>query len=151
MAIRNNLGQVIVSCSQRLPQAYSSNEVEALAIAKAVSFAAEIGITKAVLEGDSLTIMKALSSDHSSLVSFGLMIDQLFYSHVKRECNSVAHCLARYVFDSLDFLVWMENVLPQFSVVLQADLADSFLSKFSPDFQKNKNKEVSLKKKKKTL
>ena len=64
--------------------------------------------------------MKALSSDHSSLVSFGLMIDQLFYSHVKRECNSVAHCLARYVFDSLDFLVWMENVLPQFSVVIQA-------------------------------
>ena len=149
VAIRNNLGQVIVSCSQRLPQAYSSNEVEALAIAKAVSFAAEIGITKAVLEGDSLTIMKALSSDHSSLVSFGLMIDQLIYSHVKRECNSVAHCLARYVFDSLNFLVWMENVLPQFSVVLQADLADSFLSKFSPDFQKNKNKEVSFKKKKK--
>ena len=45
VVIRNNLGQVIASCSQRLPQVYSSNEVEALAAAKAVSFAAEIGIT----------------------------------------------------------------------------------------------------------
>ena len=42
----------------------------------------------------------------------------------------------------------MEDVLPQFSVVLQADLADSFLLRSSPDFQKNKNKEVSKKKKK---
>ena len=41
----------------------------------------------------------------------------------------------------------MEDVLPQFSVVLQADLTDSFLLRSSPDFQKNKNKEVSKKKK----
>ena len=77
--------------------------MEALAVAKAVSFTAEIGITKAMLEGDSITIMKALSSDHSSLAPFGLMIDdvkfsagnfdQLLYSYVKRECNYVAHCI----------------------------------------------------------
>ena len=119
-----------------MSQAYNGNEIEALAAAKAVSFAAEIGITKAVLEGDSLTIMKALSSDHSSLAPFGLLIDdikfsaknfdQLLYSHVKGECNSVAHCLARHAFNISDFLVWMEDVSPQFSVVIQADLADSF-------------------------
>jgi len=80
VVIRNNLGQVIASCSQRLPPVHSSNEVDALAAAKAVSFAAEIGITKAVLEGDSLTIMKALSSDHRSLSSFGLMIDDVKFS-----------------------------------------------------------------------
>ena len=136
MVIRNNSGQVIASCSEQLSQAYNGNEIEALAAAKAVSFAAEIGITKAVLEGDSLTIMKALSSDHSSLAPFGLLIDdvkfsaknfdQLLYSHVKGECNSVAHCLARHAFNISDFLVWMEDVSPQFSVVIQADLADSF-------------------------
>ena len=53
VVIRNNLGLVIASCSQRLPQDHSSNEVEALAATKALSFAAEIGITKVVLEGDS--------------------------------------------------------------------------------------------------
>ena len=77
VVIRNNLGQVIASCSQWLSQAYNSNEVEALAAAKAVSFTAKSGITKAVLEGDSLTITKALSSDHSSLALFGLMIDNV--------------------------------------------------------------------------
>ena len=77
MVIRNNSGQVITSCSQQLSQAYNGNEIEALAAAKAVSFAAEIGITKAVLECDSLTVMKALSSDHSSLAPFGLLIDDI--------------------------------------------------------------------------
>ena len=110
-------------------------DVEALAAAKAVSFAAELGITKAVLEGDSLTIMNALSSDHLSLATFGLILndvkfsvenfDQLHYSHVKRECNTLAHCLARHAFDISDFLVWMEDIPPQFSVVLQVDLANS--------------------------
>ncbi|XP_075648656.1 uncharacterized protein LOC142619445 [Castanea sativa] len=115
VVIRDSSGQVLASCSQRLSQAYSSTEVEALAAAKAVSFAAELGITKAVLEGDSLTFIKALSSDHSSLAAFGLIIndikfsarnfDQLLHSHVKRECNFVAHCLARHEFDISDFLV----------------------------------------------
>lgn len=75
MVIRNTLGLVIASCSQRLSQAYSSDEVEAFVAAKTLSFAAEIGITKAVLEGDSLTIIKALSIDHWSLSSFGPLID----------------------------------------------------------------------------
>ena len=71
VVIKNNLGQVIASCSEQLPQAFNSVDVEALAAAKAVSFAAKIGITKAVLEGDSLTIMNALSSDHHSLALLG--------------------------------------------------------------------------------
>ena len=115
MVIRNNLGQVIASCSQRLFQAFNSVDVEALAAAKAVSFAAEIGITKAVLEDNSLTIMNALSSDHLSLATFGLILNdikfsaenfvQLHYSHVERECNTLTHCLARHAFDISDFLV----------------------------------------------
>ena len=80
VVIRNSSGQVIASCSQQLSQAYSSNKIEALATAKAVSFAVKIGITKAILEGDSLTIMKAISSDHSSLAPFGLLIDDIKFS-----------------------------------------------------------------------
>ena len=53
------------------------------------------------------------------------LVQNLHYSHVKRECNTLAHYLARHVFDISDFLVWMEDVPPQFSVVFQADLADS--------------------------
>ncbi|KAK9989714.1 hypothetical protein SO802_029953 [Lithocarpus litseifolius] len=66
VVIRDSAGLVIASCSQCLSHAYRSDEVEAFAAAKALSFAAEIGISKAVMEGDSLTIIKALSSDQRS-------------------------------------------------------------------------------------
>ena len=49
---------------------------------------------------------------------------QLQYSHVRRECNRLPHSPAKYVVDIPDFLVWMEDVSPQFAVVLQADLAN---------------------------
>ncbi|KAL0000944.1 hypothetical protein SO802_014725 [Lithocarpus litseifolius] len=133
VVIRDSAGLVIASCSQRLSQAYRSDEVEAFAAAKALSFAAEISISKAVMEGDSLTIIKALSSDQRSLSSFGPLIDdakfssvnfdQLRYSHVKRECNFAAHSLAKFASNISDFQVWMEDVPPQLSHVIQADLA----------------------------
>ena len=113
VVIRNSIGLFIASCSQNLPHAYSSDEVEALTSAKALSFAVEIGITKVVLEANSLTIIKALSIDHRSLSSFGPMIDDAkfislnfdrsLYSHVRRECNFAAHSLARFASNISDF------------------------------------------------
>ena len=42
------------------------------------------------------------------------------------DCNNVAHSLTRHSIDILDFLVWIEDVPPQFFHVLQADLASLF-------------------------
>jgi len=42
---------------------------------------------------------------------------------LKKEGNNIAHSLARYVAHILDFLVWMEDVLPQIFAVIQVDLA----------------------------
>ena len=100
--------------------------------ATALSFTQEIGIKQTILEGDSLVVIKALDEDVHSLAPIGLLVedvkvlsrnfDQLFYSHTKREDNSVAHNLTRYAIDISDFLVWMEDVLPHLQSVLQADL-----------------------------
>ena len=38
---------------------------------------------------------------------------KLQYSHVKREDNMVAHVLALFVLNVLDFSVWMEDAPPQ--------------------------------------
>ena len=42
--------------------------------------------------------------------------------NTRREGNAVVHSLARYAIGILDFLVWMEDVPPQFHYVLQAVL-----------------------------
>ena len=44
-----------------LQHAYSSNEIKALAAARALSLASEIGVTRNILEGDSLVIIKAVT------------------------------------------------------------------------------------------
>ena len=44
------------------------------------------------------------------------------YICLGREGNVIAHSLARYAIDNSDFLVWMEDVPPQFHFILQADL-----------------------------
>ena len=103
-----------------------------MAATKALSFAAELGLSDAVLEGDSMVIIKALEEEHNPLSPIGpLIADAKFnsrffthslYSHT--ECNSVAHGLARFTVNIPDFLIWMEDVPPQFHSVLQVDLAN---------------------------
>ena len=84
------------------------------------------------MQGDSWEVFKALIDDEPVLTPYGLLVndakvhsrnfDQLLYSHTRREGNFVAHSLARYVINIPDYLVWMEDVLPQFHYIVQADL-----------------------------
>ena len=50
-------------------------------------------------------------------------LNQLRYSHVKRESNKIAHNPIRYTEYTFGFVVWIENVLPHCFPVFQADLA----------------------------
>lgn len=126
--IRDERGLILASCSKKLNYAYSAIKVEALAAvevlvaAMALSLAAEIGIKNAILEGDSLVLIRALQEEACSLAPFGVLIkdvkdlshsfDHLLYSHTKREGNVIAHSLARYAIGTSDFLVWMEDNPP---------------------------------------
>lgn len=51
--ISNHQGLVVASLTQKFSQAFAPMEMEALAAARVLEFAAELGITHAVLEGDS--------------------------------------------------------------------------------------------------
>ena len=84
-----------------------------MAGAFALSFASDIGFPRAVLEGDSWTVYRALMGDDFSLASFGLLIEdakfeaqkfeQLLYSHTKRDSNLVTYSLTRYAIGIPDF------------------------------------------------
>ena len=127
MVIRNNKGSVITSCSKKFPHAYSGSDIEAMTAAMTLPFALDIGITHAVLEGDSWAVIRALMEDDCSLAPFGLLVvsqhfDQLLYSYTKRESNLVAYSLAKYVIGIPDFLVYMNDVPSHFHYVFQANL-----------------------------
>ncbi|KAK9983964.1 hypothetical protein SO802_033489 [Lithocarpus litseifolius] len=132
VVIRDTRGLVIASCSKVVHQVLSVSDIEALAAAWALSFASDVGVRQAILEGDSLTVISDLREDGKVLAPYGLLLEdvkvlslhfeELRYSHTKREGNSLAHGLARYALSIPDLLVWMEDVLPQFYYVLQTDL-----------------------------
>lgn len=71
------MGLVIASCSKKLPNASTGDEVEALAVAMALSFASNVGISHVVLKGDSWVVIKALMEDDFSLASFSLLLEDV--------------------------------------------------------------------------
>ncbi|XP_075654854.1 uncharacterized protein LOC142625023 [Castanea sativa] len=85
--------------------AHSIADLEALACLKAVQFALEIGLTRAVFEGDSAVIINALLHGAGSLASFGNILDDirmhssafqfLDFVSVSYHCNFVADALAK--------------------------------------------------------
>ena len=99
----------------------------------ALSFASNVGVKRAMLEGDSMAVILGLREDGMVLVPYGLLLedvrilsqnfDELRYSHTKREGNNLAHSLARYVVGIPGFLVWMEDVPSQFYYVFQTNLS----------------------------
>ncbi|XP_030963888.1 uncharacterized protein LOC115985057 [Quercus lobata] len=132
VAIQNENGLIMVSSSQQIPLPGTVVEVEALAARKALELALDCGLDRVILEGDCEILMKTLQTTSKSLAQFGKiaedirvyasMFQDISFSHVRRNCNSVAHSLARRAILSPHFLVWMENVPPDVEPVFQADL-----------------------------
>ena len=104
-----------------------------MAASKALEFARELGIAKAVLEGDSQVVIMTLNSKTYVLAPYGSLIQdsltlsnsfsKLSYSHTKREGNTVAHNLAKLVVNLTNYVIWMEDVPSDVLSSYQADLA----------------------------
>lgn len=100
LVIRNEQGLVMASLSQKIPLPFTVIEVEALAARKAVKFAAELGLDRIVLEGDSEILVNTLEHGCRSLAQFGHLAADLQhiasqsftdyrFSRVLRLCNTV--------------------------------------------------------------
>ena len=64
--IRNTTGEVMAGMLVKGPYVNSSEEAEALARRKAIEFSIEFGFSKLVIEGDSLNVMRAISTSTSN-------------------------------------------------------------------------------------
>lgn len=67
-------------------------EIEALAAARALEFASEIGIEQALLERDSEVIMKASVEEGGSLASYDLLIQDAKFCYRFFTQLSYSHC-----------------------------------------------------------
>nr|POF03085.1 hypothetical protein CFP56_43213 [Quercus suber] len=81
VVIRNSEGLVLGSLSKLVPQAYSPLEIEATAIATALEFASDLGCQRAIIETDSLVLVKALQEDTEFLSAVGLVLDEIRLIH----------------------------------------------------------------------
>ncbi|XP_075670254.1 uncharacterized protein LOC142640026 [Castanea sativa] len=119
VVVRDSEGMVLGSLSKQISQAYSPLEIKAMAIETAVQFASDLGFQHAILETDSLVLVKALRDDMKFLSAVGLVLDEI---RNKRKGNIVAHKLARHAICVSDFSVWMEDVPPLLISVVLADI-----------------------------
>ena len=71
VVIRDNQGQTLASQSEQISLPFFSDMVEALATARAISFALETGCSSFILEGDSKRVINTLSRNEDSFSPFG--------------------------------------------------------------------------------
>ena len=109
---------------------FSSDLVEALAAARAISLAHELSFSNFILEGDSKVVIKALKRNDESLSSFGHIlasaktltnVNCISFSHTRRIGNAIAHNLAKHARHVIGFKVWMGDVPPRLHSILLAD------------------------------
>ena len=74
MIFRDHWGRVIASIAEKVHLPQSSDEVKALAAAKAISFALDKGLNSVIVEGDSEVIIKVLQREDASFATFGHLI-----------------------------------------------------------------------------
>ena len=95
-------------------------EMEALACLGAVQFAADLGLQRVIFEGDSTTIISAVSQGSSVLASFGNIIDDVrhllpsfsvvSFNHVHRLSNVVADALAKKASSIVGRRIWADTL-----------------------------------------
>ena len=131
VVVHDSQGNAIASLSEWAPLPFSLNIVEAMAVARAMAFAQELGIAEFILEGDLEAVINSLRSKEASFSSFGHLLEStkstlvssncITFSHIRRSGNKIAHNLARHARNVRDLLVWVEDVPPHLADVLFAE------------------------------
>ncbi|GMP43658.1 hypothetical protein CsSME_00012936 [Camellia sinensis var. sinensis] len=126
--VRDDCGKVIAACSKQVPSWADTDVAEAYAALSAVQFVRELGLSAIHLEGDSSLIIKEIQLGVASLSPFGHLISAIInelssfsqykISHVHREGNSAAYCLARMAVHSAAARIWMEASPPAISLIV---------------------------------
>lgn len=118
---------------EKITLPYLVTVVEVIATKRALRLPLDIGLSPIVLEGDSKNTIDALMCEGSLLADYRHLVDDakrlvnqfesMEFSHVKREDNSTIHNIARHARHVSELSVWMEDVPPHLSAIIQAKSA----------------------------
>ena len=117
-----------------MPVSLSSTvaELEALACLGAIQFAADLGLQRVIFEGDSTTIISAVSHGSSVLASFGNIIDDVrrllpsfsvvSFNHVHHSGNVVADALAKKASSIVGRRIWADTLTLDIAKLVSFDV-----------------------------
>jgi ribonuclease HI len=104
VVIRNHLGECLAACGELFDEVTASELAEALVLRRALSLADDEGICKLVVVSDCLSAIQRIQSTAMDRRLVGVVIQDIkelanntniYFSHVRRQCNESAHILAR--------------------------------------------------------
>ena len=131
VVIRNGDGLVIAALSKQIIKPPSVEILELLAARRAVTFTAESGHVQVICEGDSELVINSLRGPGMENSQGGhLILDiksksnsflSIYFSHVGRQGNAVAHALAQRARQSFFPQIWLEYVPPDILSFLSGD------------------------------
>ncbi|KAK3177767.1 hypothetical protein Dsin_033219 [Dipteronia sinensis] len=132
IVIRNNKGEVMVSCAQSMVVNFSVKTAKLFAVWKSIIFSGDCGLTPCSFEMDEACIVKWIkngchrdSANGIILNDIDLMVANLgevAFCHTDRSANRVARGLAIFAHNSSDDTFWMEDFPCCVKEMLKADM-----------------------------
>ncbi|XP_075645677.1 uncharacterized protein LOC142616777 [Castanea sativa] len=120
VVIKDWRGEAIGAVTMSVRLAQTVVELEAMACRRVVKFAREIGLSQAIFEGDSSTVIKAILEGPSDALPYGHVIEDICvqamdfqlaaFTYVPRNCNVVADALAKKAKSCRGTQVWLEEL-----------------------------------------
>ncbi|GMI84947.1 hypothetical protein HRI_002164000 [Hibiscus trionum] len=128
---RDNAGLIMRACTIKHQHVANVFLAEALACRDAVNFAKDLGLTRAIFEGDSLTIINKLNSSSADLSPLRVVIEDIksaigdlheaTFCHIRREGNMAAHTLAQHGRGSDTPAFWIEEAPVATTLIVERD------------------------------
>ncbi|TXG50387.1 hypothetical protein EZV62_022911 [Acer yangbiense] len=129
--IRDYKGSAIAARSSPVLCCSSVEMLEAQACLEGIHLAIDIGVSGVIIESDAASVIQLLSDQtvprtelgaiiHTSL-ALGASVNLLSYVAVRREANSVAHCIAQHALSLDSPVVWFEEMPPDIARLVRGD------------------------------
>ncbi|CAI9757855.1 unnamed protein product [Fraxinus pennsylvanica] len=120
VVLRDSSGTVIIAMSKIEKSVEESEAIELLAIFRGMQLCVNMGIQNLLVESDRKMVIEVLQTDSMLNSSLGVLYQEVKifathfvncnYSHIYRECNMVAHKLARHAQWVDDICVWLDSI-----------------------------------------